>query len=176
MFGFLRKLFAPETAPEGPVTFDFEIGIDAPPANVYPLLDFADDRYAKKQLGHSVTQTCADPETYSLVLSSMPDVDHQCVVKEKEPGRLYAFRCVADPKVGRLQWAEERYSLEPDGEGGTLLTLMMEAQFDEPMPTKEYSHHVALMAMGCNIAVEKLKLHAEQGTAAVRQMEAEQFG
>ncbi|RZV36015.1 MAG: SRPBCC family protein [Sphingomonadaceae bacterium] len=175
MFRALRNLFAPEMAPEGPVTFDFEIDIKAPPEAVYPLIDFADSRYAKKQLGHTVRQIGTDPDKYSLILTPMPEFEHICTITRAEPPHVYALRSVAVPQAGVLQWSQEQYTLEPYGNNGTLLTLLVEAQFDEPLTMREYSQHIAMMAAGCSTAIKKIKLHAEQGAEAVREMEAAQF-
>ena len=176
MFKALKNLFKPEMAPAGPVTFDFEIEIEAPPETIYPLLDFTDSRHAKKQLGHTVRQIGSDPDKFSLIITQMPEFEHICTITQAEPPHVYALRSVAVPQAGVLQRSHEQYTLEPRGKGGTLLTLLVEAQFDEPLTMREYSQHVAMMAMGCNNAVEKLKLHAEHGTQAVRHLEAEQFG
>ena len=175
MFGWFRKMFKPETARKGPVGFDFDIEIDAPPERIYALIDFADPANAKRELGHSVTQVSTDPETWKLVINQMPDAAFFNTVTEAKAPTLYAYRCEAEPQQGAMVWDVERWTIEPRESAPTLVRLIVEAQFVEDMPFEEHYHHVAMMATGCNNALEKLKLHAEQGVAAVRAVEEQQF-
>lgn len=166
----------PEAAPQGPVTFDFEVEIEAAAEDIYALVDFADPRHAKRQLGHSVEQLDAAPDVFALVMTEMPDAQFVQTVTEAAAPRSYAYRCDPRPQQGRLQWTHERFTIAPQDDGICLVTLLVEARFDEPLPVDEYTHHVTLMAMGCNAMVEKLKLHAEQGPEAVRAFERREFG
>lgn len=167
--------FKPEMAPEGPVTFDFETGIAAPAEEIYALVDFADPRNAKRQLGHSVAQGEAGPGNFILVIRQMPDAEFVLSVTDATAPSSYAYRCDPRPQQGRLQWSMERYTIADQGDGTCLVTLLVEAQFDEPLPQREYARHVGMMASGCDIALEKLKLHAEQGMEAVLEYERRQF-
>lgn len=175
MFGWLKNLFKPEMAPEGPVTFDFEIEIDAPAERIYGLVDFASPTNAKRELGHSLTQVSQTPEVWKLVIAQMPDAAFFETVSEARAPVAYAYRSKAEPQQGAMVWTEERWTIAPQDVGPCLVTLLVEAQFTEPMRLDEYRQHVMMMAMGCNNAVEKLKLHAEQGVQAVREVEAAQF-
>ncbi|WP_369025059.1 hypothetical protein [Qipengyuania sp. RANM35] len=175
MFGWLKNLFKPEMAPEGPVTFDFEIEIDAPAERIYGLIDFASPTNAKRALGHSLTQVSQSPEVWKLVIRQMPDAAYFNTVSEAVDLTTYAYRSVAEPKQGEMVSTEERWTIEPQDGGPCLVTLLVHAQFTEPLPLAKYKRHVMMMAMGCNNAVEKMKLHAEQGTEAVRKVEAQQF-
>ncbi len=66
--------FKPKKAPEGPVTFDFETEIEAPASEIYALVDFADPRNAKRQMGHSVKRGEVAPGTFILIMKQMPEV------------------------------------------------------------------------------------------------------
>jgi hypothetical protein len=173
MINWLRQLFRPEMAPEGPVTFDFEEEIEASAEHIYRLLDLAHEPCAKRELGHGVEQLA--PGTFRFTMWQMPDTPFSITVTSAEPHRKYAYRIEPDVKVGRLQWTQERYTLAMQDNGKCLVTLLVEAQFDMPMTMRDYSQEVARMAMGCAIALEKLRLHAEQGAEAVLDYEAEQF-
>jgi hypothetical protein len=173
MFDRFRKMFAPEMAPEGPVTFDFEEEIAASAGHIYGLLDFASEHCAKRELGHSVA--LVGPGHYCFTMWQMADLPFDITVSEAVPGKVYAYRAVARKKVGRLVWSDERHEIQPRGDGSCLVRLVVEAQFDEPMPLAEYGEHVARMAHGCASALEKLRLHAEQGAQAVLDYEDRQF-
>ena len=147
----------------------------APPADDL-FAQEAQGLQALRQLGHSVEQVGAAPEVFALVMTEMPDAAFVQTVSEAAAPRSYAYRCDPRPQQGRLQWTRERFTIAPQDGGTCLVSLLVEAQFDEPLPVDEYTHHVTLMAMGCNAAVEKLKLHAERGPEAVRAFERREFG
>ena len=167
--------FKPKMAPEGPVTFDFEIEIEAPPGEIYALVDLADPRNAKRQLGHSLVQGPASPENFILVMKQMPDAEFVMSVTDAVAPTSYGIRCDPQPQQGRLQWSSENYTIAEKEAGKCLVTLVVEAQFDEPLPQEEYVQHIGMMASACDITLEKLKVHAEQGTEAVREYERLQF-
>ena len=175
MLGWLTRLFKPEMAPEGPVTFDFEIEVDAPAERIYRLVDFADPGNAKRELGHSLELVSSEPETWKLVISQMPDAAFFETVTEANAPTSYAYHGTAEPQQGAMVWTKERWTIQQRSGAPALVTLLVEAQFTEPMKLSDYRQHVMMMAMGCNVAVEKLKLHAEEGAAAVRAFEARQF-
>ena len=175
MFGWLRNLFKPEMAPEGPVTFDFEAEVDAPAERIYELIDFASPGNAKRELGHSLTQVSSDPDKWKLVMSQMPDISFFETVSEAVSPSTYAYRSVAEPKQGAMEWTDERWTIEPREGEPCLVTLLVEAQFTEPMRLSDYRDNVFMMMLSCDNALEKLKLHAEQGAQAVREVEAQQF-
>jgi hypothetical protein len=168
--------FKPKMAPEGPVTFDFETEIEAPASEIYALVDFADPRNAKRQMGHSVERGEGSRDTFVLIMKQMPDAEFVLSVTDATAPLNYGYRCDPRPQQGRLQWSAERYTIEDRGDGKCLVTLLVEAQFDEPMPQDEYAQHVGMMAAGCDMALEKLKLQAERGLEAVLEYERTQFG
>lgn len=167
--------FKPKMAPEGPVSFDFEIEIEAPPSDIYALVDFADPRNAQRQLGHSVEQGSDGPGNFILVMKQMRDAEFVMTVTDASAPVSFGYRCDARPRQGRLLWSAERYTIAEQEGGKCVVTLLVEAQFDEQLPQEEYVQHVGMMAAGCDIALEKLKIHAEQGTEAVREYERRQF-
>ena len=104
------------------------------------------------------------PKTLAIIVFAI-------AVSETVPDRIYAFTCRPTPQVGRLLHDSERYEIEPQGQNACLLRLTVEAQFEHGMKERVWAREVAMMAQGCEMALGKLKLHAEQGLAAVREVE-----
>ena len=169
MFG----LFKSKMAPEGPVGFDFDIEIDSPVAEVYALIDFADPRCAKRQLGKIVAT--GDGE-FDMRIDMLPDAVFKVAVSEAAPNKVYAFTCSASPQIGKLLHDTERYEFEELGPNSCRLRLTVDAQFEHGMKERAWAKQISLMAQGCEIALAKLKLHAEHGLDAVREVERMQMG
>ena len=171
MFGlFKRKV----VEPVGPFGFSHSIEIERPVSEVYPLLDWADERNAKRQLGNRVDQVDVTPERYRLHLDMVPDHKFEMTMTEVVPGRTYAFQNEITPPVGRLVSSHETYSLEPLGEGSCRLGLEVAATF-VGMSEEKLAREVMVMAMSCENALTKLKVHAEEGVDAVRAIEHSQM-
>ena len=62
MFG----LFQRKAEPLGPFEFEHETVIDRPAAEVYPLVDWADPRNAKRALGNKVEQVGSSPARFRM--------------------------------------------------------------------------------------------------------------
>lgn len=162
--------FRPKMAPEGPVTLEYEIEIDAPAHEIYPLIDFADPRNAKRQLGETVREVAGREGAFELVLASYPDLGDltfDITVTEALPNKVYAFHGKLPEGPGALVSTQERYEIEPAEGGGSLLRLIVDANFRFPMKLKVYKREVAQMMLALHNACAKLKLHAEQGVDAV---------
>lgn len=164
MFSFLK----PKPAPEGPVGFDVAIEIDKPASEVYPLIDWADPRNAKRELGHQIDAIDGDPNRFRLIMTEMPEHRFDMTVIEAVQDRSYAFSSDIRPRVGRLESDEEHYSLEPIGEKRCKLKLTTVATFQSGLTMDEFEEELAMMSFACQRALVKLKLHAEQGVEAVR--------
>ena len=164
MFSFLK----PKPAPEGPVEFIVAVEIDRPAAEVYPLIDWADPRNAKRQLGHSIEPLGGDPARFRLIMTGMEDLRFEMTVIEAEQDRRYAFSTDITPPVGRLVESAEHYSLEPLGDDRCKLTLKTVATFQSGLDMDEFEEELMMMTMSCQRALVKYKLHAEQGVDAVK--------
>ena len=167
MFSFLK----PNLAPEGPVPFRVEVDVDRPADAVYPLVDWADARNSKLALGHRVRALDERADRFMLELEEMPGHRFDMLVSEAEPSRSYRFTTMVTPRVGRLETCEEHYQFEPIGEGRCRLTLDVIATFRSGLKMRHFEQELALMTLSCTRALAKLKLHAEQGVDAVRQLE-----
>ena len=166
MFSFLK----PKLAPEGPAPFRVEVDVDRPADAIYPLIDWADPRNAKLTLGHRVTKLDAD--RFLLEMKELPRHRFDIHVSESEPNRSYRFTAEITPRIGRLEVCEEHYRIEPIGTDRCRLILDTNATFRSGLRMREYERELALMTLACTRALAKLKLHAEQGADAVRQLEA----
>ena len=169
MFEFLKS----KPAPSGPVEFELAVEVGRPAAEVYALLDWADPRNAKRQLGHSIAPIDSDPARWRLVMTEMPDHRFDMTIIEAVPHRSYAFSTDIQPRVGRLESDEERYSIEALGEDRCQLSLVTIAEFQDGLSMKQFEQELAMMTLACQRALIKLKLHAEQGLDALRALEAQ---
>lgn len=171
MFGFLK----PRMAPEGPVQFNHATNIDRPASEVFPLLDYADERNAKRALGSRIENVSDLPDRYLMRLDLLPDHVVELTVTDDIPGEIYAFEATMIPQAGRLLSSHEAYTVEPLDERSCRLHLSVTATFVEGLRLKAYEAEIAAMSAACHNALVKLKLHAEQGVEAVRAVEAQQM-
>ena len=167
MFGFFKRT----PAPEGPVHFKLAVEVEKPAAEVYPLLDWADARNAKRELGHHIEPLEGDPKRFRLVMTEMPEHRFDMTLLEEVPGRAYAFVTDIQPPVGRLERDEEHYSVEPLGEERCKIKLKTIATFRSGLSMSQFEQELAMMTMACQRALIKLKLHAEEGVEAVQALE-----
>ena len=164
MFAFLKS----KPAPEGPVQFEVAIEVERPASEVYPLIDWADPRNAKRQLGHNVETLGGGSGRFRLTLTEMPEHRFDMDVIEIVPGAKYAFSTDIVPRVGRLESSEEHYSFEPTGENRCMLRLVTVATFRKGLSMKQFEQELVMMTLACQRAVTKLKVHAESGVDAVQ--------
>ena len=171
MFGLRKR----NVEPAGPFQFDHSVEIERPAAEVYPLVDLADPRNAKRALGNKVEQIGSSPDRFRMVLDMLPDEVFEMTVTDAVPGQSYAFENDFDPPVGRLVTSHEAFTVEPLGEGSCRLGLTVSAYFVGGMSDEELAMEVMIMAMSCENALEKLRVHAEEGIDAVHRIEAAQM-
>jgi hypothetical protein len=168
MFGMFKK----KPVPSGPIPFDFEVMIDRPAAEVYPLVDWADPRNSKRQLGHAVE---GQSPHFRLAMTSMPDLRITLEVIEERPGEVYEFSCDIQPRVGRLQSSTERYTFEAVNEQQCLLRLVNQATFIDGMTIDQFEQELMTMSIATNDAIMKLKVLAEMGVDAAKSVENATF-
>jgi hypothetical protein len=169
MFGF-RK---PTPAPEGPVQIKVAVEVEKPAAEVYALVDWADARNAKRELGHRVEPIEGRPGDYCLTLTEMPEHRFDMTVIESVQDRAYAFSTDIVPRVGRLEASEEHYSFEPSGDDRCKVTLTMVATFRAGLDMDEFEEEVMMVGLACQRGILKLKVHAEEGAEAVKAFDLE---
>lgn len=168
MFGMFKK----KPVPSGPITFDYDVLIERAPADVYALVDWADARNAKRQLGHSVE---GQSPHFHLRMSSMPDLDFKLEVVEEKASETYAYACDIQPRVGRLVTSVERFIFEPVNDGHCLVRLINEATFIDGMTRREFEQEMMMMSVATNDGLIKLKVMAELGLEAAKSVENATF-
>lgn len=171
MFG----LFKPKLAPEGPVQFTVEMMIDCPAEEVYRLVDWADPKNAKVELGNTVAPAEGCPGRFRMFMPLMPDLSFEFDVTDAEPGLVYGFDCRVTPQLGRLESSHELYRFEPVDENECKLVLVNTVNFLPGLTVKEMDEEVKRMSLACHNALVKLKVHAELGATTVSAIEAHQF-
>lgn len=165
MFG----LFKAKPAPEGPAHFALEMDIACAGDELFGLVNCADHRFWKNDVGHVDNVA---PGRFRMHLDLVPDHVFTLVVTEAEPGRMFAYDTQATPRTGKLVKTHERYDIVPvDGRHCTV-TLSVDAWFEDGLTYAEWEQEAAMMAMGVNNSLAKLKIHAEEGVAMVRHVEA----
>jgi hypothetical protein len=169
MFGLFRS----KRAPEGPVDFCEDIEIARPAAEVYPLIDWADPRNAKRQLGNDIAPVAGTVDRFEMVLNGLPDHRFEIVVTEAEPGHVYEYASRIVPQIGRLVASKERYTLEPLGPDRCRLALRVSAEFDEGLRMREFQHELCTMGTAVHSALEKFRIHAEHGLGASKAVEGQ---
>ncbi|QUL38237.1 hypothetical protein [Erythrobacter sp. JK5] len=167
MFG----LFKPKLAPEGPVEFSADVEIGKPAGEVYALIDWADDRNAKRATGNMVRQIPATPDRFEMVMEFMNDLTFEFAVTEAEPHRVYAFDCVIRPQVGNMKHNHERYEFEQLGPDKCRVTVTTKTTFVEGLRMRDFTCEVATIAASVQSSLQKLKLQAELGPEVAKALE-----
>ena len=167
----MLEWFKPRMAPEGPVELELDTVIEKPADEIYPLIDFGDPRHHKNAVG-TITRT--GPKSFDMVLDMLPDLTFPVVELKADPGHGYTVECVLPAELdARLHKTVEAITIEPLGANSCKVIARTIAHF-HPMKMKHYEHEVSMIAAACNNSLMKLKIHAEQGVDAIREIEAQQ--
>ena len=167
MFG----LFKPKPAPDGPVIFEFDIEIDKPVEHVYALIDWADERNAKRTLGSEVRALEGATGAFQMAWTEADDLLFEMTVTHEEPHSRYAYNIVIKPQVGRMVAGHEDYAFERISDTSCRLMLVNTVEFEPGMTMREFEREVAFMGHACQQSLVKLKLHAENGAELAAQLE-----
>ena len=165
------QFFKPKKAPEGPVDFQVEVTVHKPASEVYPLIDWADERNAKVQLGNVVRPVEGSSDRFELVLAQMPEHRFEMTVTEAVANEAYCYSTDIVPPVGRLAQSREDYRIEALGQDQCRLSMVMTATFNPGLTMDEYEDELAMMTYACTKGLAKLKIQAERGVDAVREFE-----
>ena len=163
----MLDIFKAKMAPEGPVEVETAIEIERPAHEVYAMIDFNDPRNYKAAVG---TITKRGPKQFDMVLDLLPGMTFPITELEAEKDRLYTIESPLPKNVGRLEKTVERAEIEPLGENRCKVAVKTIATF-APMKLKYYADEVAMITMACQNSLTKLKVHAEQGVDAIREIE-----
>ena len=165
MFGLFKR----NRAPEGPVSIAAEVEIAKSCEDVYALLDFADERNAKRALGYEVKRV--GDNRWQMITTHLPDLTFLFDITEAEAGKLYAYDCIIEPSMPNLVRSSETYTLDPLGADTCRLTLLNTVEFRPGLSKRAHAHEVAMMATSTHSALQKFKLQAEHGAAATKVIE-----
>ncbi|QZH75973.1 MAG: hypothetical protein JY451_05190 [Erythrobacter sp.] len=167
MFGMFKAKSATPVQ-QGPAIIEAAIAVDCAADTLFGLLNFADPTCWKHAVG--TVETVATGR-FRLHLDLLPEHVFTIVVSDAEPGRLYAFDTQITPRAGRITHASERYEIAPTGAATCIVRLLTEAHFEAGLPRSEWLEEAALMDQAVHTTLAKLKLHAEYGADAVRNVE-----
>lgn len=158
-------------APQGPVEIEMDVEIERSARDVYAMVDFADPRHHKAEVG---TITPTGDMAYDMRLDMLPDLTFPVVVLEAVPGKSYIFESILPAALNaRLERTVEGCEIEALGPARCKVTAKTLAYF-HPMKLKHYDTEVAMITRACHNSLMKLKIHAEQGVEAIREIEAQQ--
>lgn len=167
MFG----LFKPKLAPEGPVEFVFDVEINKPVSEVYALIDWADERNAKRATGNDVREVPGKPGQFEMVMPFMDDLTFEFLVTDEVYSRKYAYGCIIKPQFGNLAHNHETYEFEELGPESCRVTLTTESTFVEGLRMREFTIEISQMAAAVQSSLQKLKLQAELGVEVAKALE-----
>lgn len=165
MFGLFKRQHA---APE-PMQIAAEVEIAKSCEEVYALLDFADERNAKRALGYDVTSV--GDNRWQMTMSNLPELTFLFDITEAVPGNRYAFDCIIEPALPNMIRSSEAYTLEPLGADKCHVTLLNTVELRPDMKKREHAQEVAMLAASTHSALQKFKLQAEHGAAATKAIE-----
>ncbi|RIV83867.1 hypothetical protein [Aurantiacibacter zhengii] len=158
-------------APEDPVEIEMDAEIERSAQDVYAMVNFADSRHHKAEVG-VITRT--GDATYEMVVDMLPDLTFTVRELEAVPNRSYSFESPLPTELGaRLMKTVESYRIESLGPDRCKVTATTLAHF-HPMKLKHYQEEITRIAVACNNSINKLKIHAEQGADTIREIEARQ--
>ena len=164
MFGW----FKPKPAPEGPATLQAGVDVEVSADTLFGLVNFADPRCWKRDVG---TVEAVAPGRFRMELDMLPGVTFTMVVSEAEPGRLYAFESQMTPRQGRLVHCHESYAITPTGAESCHVALETQVRFEDGLTRREWQREVEMMGRAVQMALAKLKVHAEFGVEPIREIE-----
>jgi len=80
----MLPFFQKKGVSSGPHEFGAEIEIERPASEVYPLLDLADPRHAKRQLGDKVEAVAGQDGAFDMVVAELPDAVFRLIVTAQD--------------------------------------------------------------------------------------------
>ena len=170
MFGLFKR-GAAQLVPDEPIEMKVAIEIGRPPADVYPLLDFADERHQLRARGDLVREIESDPAPYRLWYDLAPDLNFLFTVTETVPGEAYGYSAVIVPQVGLRTGSHEAWTLEPLGSDACRVTFVNTVHHVPGLTQAQLADEIAKSSNAAATALTKLKIHAEIGIEAVEQFE-----
>jgi hypothetical protein len=151
-------------------TVSAEIGV--PAAEVYALIDLADERNKWRQMGDSVTALDSEGRRFRLIHSYMRDVAFDIEVEEALKPNVYTSRCTPMPPIGHLERSRECYRIETLEGGRCAVTYTMTAYFEAGLDEWDSEAAIRMMTAASHNAMAKLKANAEHGVGTIEAFNA----
>ncbi len=163
---FLRALFgwAGDRSPAEPVRFEHALSIAGRADDIYPLVDWGDERHLWRQQGH---EERSDGERFTLTVKELPGTRFEIIVTDAVAPSFYAYDSVTLPMIGKLIRSHEEYRIFQVSERECTVTLIVDATFVAGLRPRQWRFEQWKMKVSCHNTLEKLKLMAEQGLDAV---------
>lgn len=163
---FLRALFgrAGNRSPAEPVRFEHALSIKGRAEDIYPLVDWGDNRHLWRQQGHKVR---SDGELFTLTVKELPGTRFEIIVTDAVAPSFYAYDSVTLPMIGKLIRSHEEYRIVQVSEQECRVTLTVDASFVAGLRPRKWRFEQWKMQISCHNALEKLKLMVEEGLDAV---------
>lgn len=167
MFGFNKK----KRMIEGPIEFTAEVDIDRSAADVFPLVDVSDPRFRSAQTGAKVTPVEGTTDSYDMVMEGFDDAVFKFRILERVEAEIFTIEARMEPQMFALVSSIEESVIEPTGDTSCRVKLTTKATFDESLSDEEVAGEIAVMGEAVCNDLEKLKVLAEDGLDALKEME-----
>lgn len=167
MFGFNKH----RRMIEGPVEFTFEIEIERPASEVFPLIDVADPHFSHAQRGAKIRRVDGEDSRYDMTIEEIDDAVFQFTVLERVEGARHTLSAVMVPQMFALEKSIEAHVIKPLGDSACRVILTTQATFVSTLSDQEVADEVAVLSEAITRDLAKLKALAEDGLDAVMAME-----
>jgi hypothetical protein len=141
--------------------------IAAAAEDIFALVDWADPRNSKRQLGEEVVALDDSGRRFRLVIDFMRDVQFDNEVLRAEKPAVYQYECLIIPPQGHLGRTVEMYEIEPLHDGKCSVTMTITAYFDVGLSPATQAETIHMMTVGAHNGLAKIKAYAEHGVGTM---------
>ena len=167
MFGFNKN----KRMIDGPIEFTAEVEIERPASHVFPLVDVSDPRFRHAQCGAVVKAVENTTDRFEMVAEEVEDaVFHFQIVERVVPNRLI-LEARIEPQLFALEKSIEETVIEPVGDDTCRVKLITKATFDADLTDEEVAGEIAIMSEAVTGELEKIKVLAEDGIEALKELQ-----
>ena len=150
-------------ADDGADLFNVRAEIATSAGEVYALVDWGDERNARRQLGDTVQGLDEEGRRFRLVIDFMSDVDFDYEILKAVKPSIYEYECLINPPQGHLGRTIEQFRIEPVSDDRCTVTLTVTAYFDSGLSVSKQDEVRHTMTVGAHNGLAKLKAYAEHG-------------
>jgi hypothetical protein len=156
-----------KSSEDGADIFTVTAEIAARADDIYALVDWADPRNHKRQLGEDVVALDDDGRRFRLVIDFMRDVQFDNEVLRAEKPTVYQYECLITPPQGNLGRTVEKFDIEPLSEDKCAVTMTINAYFDLGLSADRQAETIRMMTVGAHNGLAKVKSYAEHGVGTM---------